>query len=282
MAMTFDMTFDRRITPARPDLAAAFLKGKAEAARFVEGRRAMVARGRAGLHARPDAQAPLVSELLFGELVTIYDSADGWSWVQAGSDDYVGYVRDGALGAAVSPAMRVPVLLAPVFSGPDLKTPVRDLLPMNAHVSQRAAQGDYIEAEPDGFVHRRHLAPLDWREDDFVAVAERFLGVPYVWGGKTFAGLDCSGLVQTALAATGVFAPRDTDMMESSLGHAITLQDARRGDLVFWKGHMGVVLDGARLLHANAFHMQVAIEPLAGALARIEKTAGPVTAVKRL
>lgn len=274
--------FDRRVTPARPDLAAAFLQGQVEAARFVEGRRAMVAQGRAALRAAPSAAATQVSELLFGELVTVYDSADGWAWIQAGSDDYVGYVRDAALGAAVTPAMRVAVLLAPVFSGPDLKTPVRDLLPMNAHVSQRAAQGDYIEVGPDGFVHRRHLAPLDWREDDFVAVAERFLGVPYVWGGKTCAGLDCSGLVQTALAAAGIAAPRDTDMMAAGLGTVITLQQARRGDLVFWNGHMGVILDGARLLHANAFHMQVAIEPLAEALPRTEKSAGPVTAVKRL
>ena len=119
-------------------------------------------------------------------------------------------------------------------------------------------------------------------QKDFVAVAERFLGVPYVWGGKTAAGLDCSGLIQTALQATGKSAPRDTDMMEKALGEAIALEAVRRGDLVFWKGHMGVMLDEKRLLHANAFHMMVAIEPLADAIARIDAVAGPVTSVKRL
>ena len=114
------------------------------------------------------------------------------------------------------------------------------------------------------------------------AIAERFLGVPYVWGGKTAAGLDCSGLIQTSLQAVGKASPRDTDMMESALGDAIAIEDVRRGDLVFWKSHMGVMLDETRLLHANAHHMLVAIEPLAEAVTRIEKVAGPVTAVKRL
>jgi cell wall-associated NlpC family hydrolase len=113
-------------------------------------------------------------------------------------------------------------------------------------------------------------------------MAERFLGVPYVWGGKTAAGLDCSGLIQTALQATGKAAPRDTDMMEKALGDAVALSQPRRGDLVFWNGHMGVMLDQARLLHANAFHMEVAVEPLADAIPRIEKIVGPVTSVRRL
>src|SRR4029079_13556846 len=129
-------------------------------------------------------------------------------------------------------------------------------------------------------VHRQHLAAET--QKDFVAIAERFLGVPYVWGGKTAAGLDCSGLIQTALQAVGKAAPRDTDMMEKALGDTIALSEVRRGDLVFWKGHMGVMLDESRLLHANAFHMAVAIEPLDDAVARIASAAGPVTSVKRL
>jgi cell wall-associated NlpC family hydrolase len=150
---------------------------------------------------------------------------------------------------------------------------------MNAAVFVLARDGDYVNIGP-GFVHQRHLAPET--EKDFVAIAERFLGVPYVWGGKTAAGLDCSGLIQTALEAIGNAAPRDTDMMEKVLGEAVSLSDVRRGDLIFWKGHMGVMLDGSRLLHANAFHMAVAIEPLSEAMARIEKAAGPVTVIKRL
>jgi cell wall-associated NlpC family hydrolase len=138
--------------------------------------------------------------------------------------------------------------------------------------------GDYVNVGP-GFVHQRHLAPET--QKDFVAITERFLGAPYVWGGKTAAGLDCSGLIQTALRAVGKAAPRDTDMMEKSLGEPVAAA-SRRGDLVFWKGHLGVMLDEVRLLHANAFHMMVAVEPLVEAMARIEKVAGTVTAIRRL
>jgi cell wall-associated NlpC family hydrolase len=173
-------------------------------------------------------------------------------------------------------------LLAPVFFGPDLKTPVRDLLPLNADVPVLAREGDYVKIADGRYLHQRHLAAET--EKDFVAVAERFVGAPYVWGGKTAMGLDCSGLIQTALQAIGKAAPRDTDMMERSLGERALEASAplQRGDLIFWKGHMGVMLDESRLLHANAFHMAVTVEPLAQAIARIEKVAGPVTSIKRL
>ena len=140
-------------------------------------------------------------------------------------------------------------------------------------------QGDYVRIGEYQYVHQRHLEPL--LEKDFVAIAERFVGVPYVWGGKTAAGLDCSGLIQTALQAVGKAVPRDTDMMEKELGEPVRAA-SQRGDLVFWKGHMGVMLDETRLLHANAYHMQAAIEPLADAVARIEKISSPVTSIRRL
>jgi hypothetical protein len=270
---------DRRVTPARADLAAAHLKGKVDAARFVDGEKFSVGVGRASLRVRPSDDAAQDSELLFGEIFTVYDRANGWAWGQAANDLYVGYARESVLAKPVAGGARISTLMAPVFSAADLKTPVRDLLPMNAIVPSEPRNGDYVNIGP-GFVHQRHLLPE--AEKDFVAIAERFLGVPYVWGGKTAAGLDCSGLVQTALQAVGKAAPRDTDMMENALGEAIALGAVRRGDLVFWKGHMGVMLDDKRLLHANAFHMMVAIEALADAFARIDAVAGPVTSVKRL
>jgi cell wall-associated NlpC family hydrolase len=269
---------DRRVTAARPDLAAAHLKGVVEAPRFAEGEKHSVAVGRASLRTRPSHDAGQDSELLFGESFTVYDRHDGWAWGQAANDLYVGYVREEALAAPFAAQAKVSALLAPVFSAADLKTAVRDLLPMNAAVPLLARDGDYVRIGEGRYLHQRHLEPAD---KDFVAVAERFLGVPYVWGGKTAAGLDCSGLVQTALQATGKAAPRDTDMMEAALGDSAPLSDLRRGDLVFWKGHMGVMLDEDWLLHANAFHMAVAVEQLAEAIARIEKVAGPVTSVKR-
>jgi hypothetical protein len=272
---------DKRVTPARPDLAAEHLKGKVHAERYVEGRTWDICVGRASLRAEPSDRAAQDSELLYGERVEVYDmNDDGWAWVQAHNDRYVGYVRNETLGEVDVATLRVSALMAPVFSAANLKSAVTDFLPMNARVMVRSRQGDYVEFEYNQFVHQRHLS-IEF-EKDFVAIAERFLGVPYVWGGKTAAGLDCSGLIQTALQATGKAAPRDTDMMEKALGEGVAVSDVRRGDLIFWKGHMGVMLDESRLLHANAFHMAVAIEPLSEAIARIEKIAGPVTSVKRL
>jgi len=269
---------DRRVTPARPDLAAAHLKGTVDAARFAEGEKFSIGVGRASLRVRPSDDAAQDSELLFGEVFTVYDRKGGWAWGQAANDLYVGYVREETLSTLLPAQAQVSALWAPVFPAPDLKMPVRTLLPMNAAVPVLERRGDYVRIGDGQYLHERHLAPA---VKDFVAVAERFLGAPYVWGGKTAAGLDCSGLIQTALQATGKAAPRDTDMMEKALGDSVNLPDVRRGDLVFWKGHMGVMLDQTRLLHANVYHMAVAIEPLAEAIARIEKIAGPVTSIKR-
>ncbi len=270
---------DKRVTPARADLAAAHLKGVVDAPRYAEGEKFSVGIGRASLRVRPSDEAAQDSELLFGEIFTVYDLAEGWAWGQAANDLYVGYVRQDTLAKPFKPEARVSALMAPVFSAADLKTPVRDFLPMNAAVPVLGRRGDYVNVGP-GFVHSRHLSAET--QKDFAAIAERFSGVPYVWGGKTQAGLDCSGLIQTALQGVGKAAPRDTDMMEKSLGETVTLSEVRRGDLIFWKGHMGVMLDAQSMLHANAFHMAVAVEPLAEAIARIEKIAGPVTSIKRL
>jgi cell wall-associated NlpC family hydrolase len=270
---------DKRVTPARADLAASHLKGQVDAARFVDGEIFSIGIGRASLRVRPADDAAQDSELLHGESFTVYDRSKGWAWGQAAGDHYVGYLKEDALVAPFAGGAKVSALMAPVFAAAELKTPVRDVLPLNARVAVQAREGDYVNIG-SGFVHQRHLA--DETEKDFVTVAQRFLGVPYVWGGKTAAGLDCSGLIQTALQAVGKDAPRDTDMMEKALGVPVQITDARRGDLVFWKGHMGVMLDAQMLLHANAFHMLVAAEPLAEAIDRIEKIAGPATSVKRL
>lgn len=273
------MSLDKRINAFRPDLAAAKLKGVVEAPRFAEGEAASVAVGRAGLRAAPSFKAAQDSELLHGEAVTVYDRANGWAWVQAANDDYVGYVREEQLAAPFETHLQIAALMTPVFPAADIKAPVKDMLPMTAEADILTQLGDFILIAPDSWVHRHHVAMLDEVQPDFVAVAESFFGVPYVWGGKTFAGLDCSGLVQTALASAGIRSPRDTDMMERYFPDSGP--ELERGDLVFWKGHVGIMLDGERLLHANAFHMMVALEPLADAAARIGKTAGPVTSIKR-
>lgn len=274
---------DRRTTPARPDLAAAHLSGKVQAARFVEASLHHVIHGRAALRSKPSGDAGLDTELLFGESFSVYEIADGWAWGQSIEDQYVGYVRADCLAEGAPAAdTRITALMTPVFPAADLKKPVRDFLPLNAKVKVEAREGKYARIGKDAFVFEGHLAPCDQFAKDWVAVAERFVGVPYVWGGKTAAGLDCSGLIQTSLEAGGIRAPRDTDMQERALGRAVGQSNLQRGDLIFWKGHMGVMLDGARLLHANAYFMQVTIEPLDIAVKRIADMSGPVTSVKRL
>ncbi len=274
------MTLDRRLYPYRADLAAASLRGKVEAPRFAEGVAASIGKGRASLRNAPSPDAPQDTELLHGEAVTVYDRDGGWAWVQAQNDSYVGYVREEFLSAPFEPQLQITALMTPVFPKPDFKTPVRDMLPMTAEIPLLDRVGDFLQIGADAFVHQHHVGLLAEAQPDWVAVAEAFFGVPYVWGGKTFAGLDCSGLVQTALAAAGMRSPRDTDMMERQFGDSPDITPFR-GDLIFWKGHVGIMLDDQRLLHANAFHMMVAIEDLADAMARIEKVAGPVTSMKR-
>src|SRR5579872_1797524 len=204
---------DKRTMPARTDLAASSLKGQVEAARFADGVDAMVTLGHVALRAEPSNDSAQVSELLFGETVTVYERKDGWAWLQAKVDSYVGYARESGLGLFVEPDARVVHPLTPLLSQPEVKSPLRDLLPLNARVKRGRQEGSFV-AVAEGFVSARALAPLTNAAGDFVAVAEQFIGVPYVWGGRTFQGLDCSGLIQTALQAAGTASPRDTDMME--------------------------------------------------------------------
>ena len=272
---------DPRITPARPDLAAAQLKGQVAAAHFVEGKAYGVMRGRASLRRSPMHDGAQDSELLYGEIFTVYEEKDGWAWGQSAFDSYVGYVHTIALGEAEKSTHRVSALMTPVLPAPDVKRALLDLLPMNARVTVSSCDKGFASIAPNAYVRERHLAPADSKASDWVAVAERFLGAPYVWGGRTLTGIDCSGLIQTALAAGGIAAPRDADLQEKALGSAIApdLSALKRGDLLFWNDHVGVMLDASRLLHANSFHMEVAIEPLAEAVRRI---ASPITSAKRL
>jgi cell wall-associated NlpC family hydrolase len=282
------MTFDPRITPVRADLAAARLRGRVEASRFSDGEQKRVVAPTAPVRRHPAPAAPLDTEALMGERVTVYDAHEGFAWVQLETDGYVGYVPSDALGdLGTEPDRRVAVLRTFVYPGPNLKLPPTAFLSLNAAVAVAGTEGDYAQLATGGFVHLAHLADLSLHEADFVAVAERFVGTPYLWGGKTSLGLDCSGLVQLALAAAGIPAPRDSDMMARDLGTPVEagpdLSGLRRGDLVCWGGHIGIMVDGERLLHANGHAMATAIEPLATAEERIRtKSYGPITGIKRL
>jgi cell wall-associated NlpC family hydrolase len=242
----------------------------------------MIVRGRAALRHAPSLDAVQDDELLFGDSFTVFESRNGWAWGQVASDGYVGYVHTIACDAPVVPTHRVTAIATALLTGPDIKQVTRDLLPFGARVRVLEQAHDFARIAPDGFVFAGHLAPFDSLVSDWVATSERFSGAPYVWGGKTFEGVDCSGLVQISLASAGIACPRDTDQQEAALGVEAAHLARRRGDLVFWNGHVAIMLDADRVIHANAFHMQVESEPLAAAIARIAPIAGPVTSIRRL
>jgi hypothetical protein len=280
--------FDPRLTPARPDLAAAYLRGKVEADDYVEGRAWHVCVGTADLRHAPAPDAPLDTQALFGEDVMLYEDHEGWGWVQLSRDGYVGYMSMAALAEGrIEPTHRVSVNRSFVYPGPDLKLPARDALPLGASVCVFATKGGFTQIGDAAFVFSGHLLPSGEKQEDFVAVAERFSHAPYLWGGKTSLGIDCSGLVQISLDAAGIAAPRDTDLQEQALGSPIAvdadLAGLQRGDLVFWNGHVGIMRNETTLLHANAYHMLVASEPLRLVRDRIlAKTSQPISAIKRL
>jgi cell wall-associated NlpC family hydrolase len=277
--------FDPRVTPARADLAAKHLAGKVNAARYVEGRVYEVIEPQAPLRREPRPDAPLETEALKGERVTIYDSnGEGWAWGQLAADGYVGWLPDNALAPpGAAPTHKVSALRTLVFPGPSIKLPPLEALPLGARVAIARIEDRMAVTQSGAYVPAAHLAPLGENETDFVGVAERFLGTPYLWGGKTALGLDCSGLVQVALTACGVSCPRDSDMQEATLGTAVSADPStlKRGDLIFWKGHVAIVRDRSSLLHANAYHMAVAVEPINEAVVRIRDAGSEITGIRR-
>jgi cell wall-associated NlpC family hydrolase len=279
--------FDRRLTPARADVAAEHLRGLIDAPRYAEGRKMRVVTESAPLRRSPQADAPLETEALHGESVTIYDEQDGWAWAQLERDQYVGYLPGAALGAPSAPTHRVAALRTHAYPGPAIKLPPRMALSLGAQLKIVDREGDFAVSDDGLYIWSRCLAKLSAREPDAVAVAKLFLETPYLWGGRTSEGIDCSGLVQTALTAAGVASPRDSDMQEAVLGEPVAIDDPEaplaRGDLVFWKGHVGIMRDPVTLLHANGWHMKTVSEPLAEARDRIAANAGgKVTSVRRL
>ena len=275
---------DPRRHAYRADLAAEPLRGRVAAPRFVTGEPRQVVASSLPLRREPRFDATLDTEALRGELLTVYDESEGWAWEQLSRDLYVGYLpADGLARSLIVPTHRISALRTYVYPEPDGKTPPLALLSLNAAVVAPRQQGKFLALEGGGYVVASHTAPVGAAEPDFVAVAEGFVGTPYLWGGRTSIGTDCSGLVQLALEAAGHASPRDADMQAQELGQLVDPNGAlRRGDLVFWEGHVGIMTSAEDFLHANAFHMAVAAEPFAEAKQRIKAAGYEVVCARRL
>jgi cell wall-associated NlpC family hydrolase len=279
-------SLDRRLNAYREDVADIRLRGHVEAQRFTAGEPRGVAAPIVSVRKGPRFDASQLTEALMGETLRVFAEEEGWAFVQLDADGYVGYVASDALapvGAAATHKVRVPSTF--LYPEPSIKTQPAEVLPMLAAVTVAGSDGKFARLADGRFVFAAHLSPRDVFESDPVAVAERFLHAPYYWGGKSARGLDCSGLVQLAFTACGIAALRDSDMQEESLGTALppdAITELRRGDLIFWDGHVGLVRDPATLLHATGHTMQVVLEPLVAAVTRIAAAGNPVTKIRRL
>jgi hypothetical protein len=276
---------DRRLHAFRPDLADAALQGRVEAQRFTPGQPARLVRGAAALRRSPDPDQGIDTQLLYGERVTCFDVREGFAWVRNEQDGYVGYLDAEALGEpGPHPTHRVSALRTFLYPKPDMKMPVLDALSLTSPVNVEEVEGVYGRLDTGGWIFLEHLRPFEQGEPDIVATAQRFLGMPYRWGGKESVGLDCSALVQMALHDAGLPCPRDSDMQADRVGQPVAAGgDVERGDLLYFPGHVAIALSPTRVIHATAFTMAVCEEDLEAVIARALAESGRgLTAHRRL
>lgn len=270
---------DRRLAPANDRVALETLRGKVAAPRYVAGEAATVATPLTDLCRAPGG--PRERQLLLGDGVTVIDRHDGWAFVQSGKDGYCGYLAKAALGPASTASHRVAFPATHLYPEPRVQAHETASLSFGARVTVTAMTDRFAET-PHGFIPLVHLAPADTLMTDSVAVAEMFLGTPYLWGGNSRAGIDCSGLVQAALLACGIACPGDSDLQAESVGTALEPDvPLVRGDLVFWKGHVAMVADQDRLIHAYGHIMSTGYEGIAEAISRIAASGTPVLCRRR-
>ena len=279
---------DPRLHAYRPDLADEALRGQVEASRFVRGSLKRIVAPVAPLYKIPDTLSERQSECLFGEDVKVFEEKNGFCWVQAQQDGYVGYIEQSKIGSIGNhPTHRVNVPRTFQYRDADLRSPMISPLSMGSRISvvgeAETRDTHYARLDNGSFVVFNHITPVSTVEDDYVTIAESFIHTPYLWGGKSGLGIDCSGLVQLALMMTGRTVLRDTDMQQATIGKDIAPENGlQRGDLVFWKGHVAIMVDSGTLIHANGASMDVRKENLDHAIDRIAKNHSTPTGYRRL
>ena len=264
---------DRRSLASNGRVADIALTGKVEAERFVMPEMATVRSPLADLRAAPAGAHD--RQLLYGQGFEVLERRDGWAFGRAKRDGYVGYLAETDLGPSVATTHRVVAALTHVYPAPDIKREPEMLVSFGAEMRVVSASGAFFEISTGHFVAKPHLRPLGVKLADPATVAQLHFGAPYLWGGNSALGIDCSGLVQVACLACAIPCPGDSDQQQASLGRPLAEDEAlMRGDAVFWRGHVGVMVDHETLIHANVHAMAVAYEPLAEATARIEAAGG--------
>lgn len=281
---------DPRLHAYRSDLADARLRGEVDAPRFVEGRPARIGVPVADIRKAPRPDGGLNTQALYGDDIRVFDMAEGWAWVQSERDGYVGYVADTVLAeGAAEPTHVVAAPRTFLYPGPDLKLPITGALSLGSRVTitgNAETRGTRYALLPTGeAVIDGHLQPVDRSVDDYVAVAETLVHTPYLWGGASGFGIDCSGLVQLSMLMAGRKVLRDSDMQATTIGQPVEpgegFSGLQRGDLVFWKGHVAIMTDAQSIIHANGRTMSVAYEPLKAAVERIAYLYGVPTGFRR-
>lgn len=277
---------DPRINPYRDDMAAQSLKDRVDVPAYVEGSLHQVATGLLGLYSAPNAEACLASQLLYGESFTVYEIKDGWAWGQAQKDGYVGYCPvDGLSPDLFTTSHHVSALSTHIYTEPHVKSKTVGQVFMMSELSvaNEVAHQGFVELADGHWVYATHISNI--AGEDPVAEALKLLYTPYLWGGRSSAGIDCSGLIQLAFAMVGMQVPRDSDMQQEFIGEKLP-GDAvpERGDLAFFPGHVGFMLDDMHLLHANAHHMRVSIDPLRDVIDIIsfQTDEPPLSCIKRI
>ncbi|VAW05395.1 NLP/P60 family lipoprotein [hydrothermal vent metagenome] len=255
---------DPRLTPARKDLAASSLKGHIKAEQYCDGTKYQLVHGLTNLHSQPDAKSATATQLLYGEHFMVYEIKNGWAWGQATRDGYVGYCRADALSPDLfATTHHVTNLCSHIFPEPDPKSPPVGPVFMMSNISviNEVPKDGFVELADNNWIYATHISNI--HGTDPVSEALKLLYIPYLWGGRTSLGIDCSGLVQLAFAAVGISVPRDSDQQAAEIGTPLCDDDVpQRGDIAFFPGHVGFMLDDMHLLHANAHHMRVSIDPL--------------------